>query len=153
MPLDCRCDESGVHKMGITVGDGHVRGSPLAVTCEPGPLDVDKCELLHSGESMATSNMHPVHVHTCASLMCMACAWHVHRRVDDDGGRHADGPHRARARPLRTCPPHACMRMCIPHVYGMCTQVRARDRFGNATANVSGGLQFTVEMRRQQITS
>ena len=28
------CNESGVHRMAITVGEHHVRGSPLAVTCE-----------------------------------------------------------------------------------------------------------------------
>ena len=33
--------------------------------------------------------MHPMHVCTRASLMCMACAWHVHAQVDeweDEGG-------------------------------------------------------------------
>ena len=44
-----QCDESGVHKMALTVGETHIKGSPLAVTCEPGPIHVPSCELLHSG--------------------------------------------------------------------------------------------------------
>ena len=44
---------------------------------------------------MACSNMYPVHVCTGASLMRMACAWHVHgmhaQAVDPLDGRHARG--------------------------------------------------------------
>ena len=86
------CDVSGVHRMAITIGgdQNHIRGSPLAVTCVSGPLHVESCELLHSGQAQSTFAGAPVHV-----------------------------------------------------------SVRARDRFGNETANVlSSKVHFAVELRR-----
>ena len=87
------CDVSGVHRMAITIGsdqNNHIRGSPLSVTCESGPLHVPKCELLHSGEAQRSLAGTPIHV-----------------------------------------------------------SVRARDRFGNETANVLGSkVHFVVELRR-----
>lgn len=79
--------------MDIKVGDkegAHIKGSPLSVACEPGPIHVASCELLHSGEAQST---------TAGTRLTM--------------------------------------------------RVRARDRFGNETANVLGGaIGFTVQMRR-----
>ena len=31
-----------MHKLEVKVGDAHVKGSPLAVTCEPGPIHVPR---------------------------------------------------------------------------------------------------------------
>ena len=84
-----RCDESGIHNLSVTIGEKNVKGSPLAVTCEPGPINVPSCELLHSG----------VHEDIIAGTE-----------------------------------------------YTL--KVRARDRFGNETANVnSSGVGFAVEMQ------
>ena len=77
------------------------------------------------GEQKIPSVMHPVHACTCASLRCMARAWHVHcmcipQVPDALRGGHADrrGLH-ARlgrgARGRRVCTPCMCT-----HVYGMC---------------------------------
>lgn len=83
-------DEAGVHRLSITVGDTHIQGSPLAVTCNPGVVSVPHCEQLHSGE----------------------------------GEKILAGTK-------------------------MTLRIRARDRFGNETANVQGsGVDFTVELRR-----
>ena len=49
-----RCDQSGLHKMLVTIGEKHVRGSPLTVVCEPGPMVVDTCEALIPEEVVTT---------------------------------------------------------------------------------------------------
>ena len=49
-----QCDEAGVHRLGVFVGETHLSGSPLAVTCEPGPLHVQMCELMHAGDPIDT---------------------------------------------------------------------------------------------------
>ena len=88
-----QCDEAGVHKLEVKVGDAHVKGSPLAVTCEPGPIHVPSCELLHSG---------------------------------------------------------AAESVVAGRAYAL--MIRARDRFGNETANVHGsGVGFAVELRRPSV--
>jgi hypothetical protein len=87
-----QCDQAGVHRLNITIGNDreHIKGSPLSVACEPGPLHVSKCELLHDGHGQAVTAGSPVTI-----------------------------------------------------------RVRARDRFGNETANVlSSGVVFVVELRR-----
>ena len=48
-------DASGVHKVSITINHEHVKGSPLTVLCEPGPIHVQNCELLHTGGSATAS--------------------------------------------------------------------------------------------------
>ena len=81
---------------------------------------------------MACSNMHPIHVHTCASLNRRVlagdgvCAWHAHAwagwmhvRMCMHGALAGDWvvtP--ADLEPLEPC--HACIHTCISHVYGMC---------------------------------
>jgi len=49
-----RCDQSGLHKMLVTIGEKHVRGSPLTVVCKPGPMVVDTCEVLIPEEVVTT---------------------------------------------------------------------------------------------------
>lgn len=89
--IDFKCDESGVHKLSIYIGAGesHIRGSPLAVACEPGPIDVDSCELIHSGANETTS----AGVQTTLQIRARVRARHgLH-----SGLRAASGGSRARA--------------------------------------------------------
>ena len=48
------CEQSGMHRMAVTIGDKHIKGSPLQVICEPGPMTVDSCELVMESETIAT---------------------------------------------------------------------------------------------------
>ena len=48
------CEQSGNHKMSVTVGEKHIKGSPLQVICEPGPMTVGSCELLLESEVVKT---------------------------------------------------------------------------------------------------
>ncbi len=48
------CEQSGIHKMSVTIGDKHVRGSPLTVICEPGPMTVPSCEVILPAELVST---------------------------------------------------------------------------------------------------
>ena len=88
--FEYHCDEAGVHRLSITIGDSHIQGSPLAVTCKPGPISVNHCELLHSGEAETV---------LAGTVMTL--------------------------------------------------RIRARDRFGNETANVqSSGVDFSLDLKR-----
>jgi len=48
------CEQSGMHRMAVTIGEKHIKGSPLHVICEPGPMLVGSCQLLVESETIST---------------------------------------------------------------------------------------------------